>query len=129
MGTIYTWEQELAADATGAAADITLVYDASAKATKRITLANLGSRALGASSSATLGFYGATAVDQGTFTATAITALATATISAANAVGVFGFASSTVAAAYAKRLSQVQADIETLMGKIDSTGLVSIAGV
>ena len=42
---------------------------------------------------------------------------------------VFGFGSSTVAKAYVKRVSQIQADLETLMGKIDSTGLLSIAGV
>lgn len=50
-------------------------------------------------------FYGETGVDQPTMTATALTALATATISAANSANVFGFGSSTVAKAYVKRMS------------------------
>lgn len=123
MSTIYAWAAELSADATGKPNDYCLIYDTSTGRTKKATLATV---CFGRD---TVGFYGATPVDQGTMTATAITALTAATISAANVTTVFGFGSSTVAKAYVKRLSQIQADLETLMGKVESTGLVSIAGV
>lgn len=126
MSTIYSWTAEFGADATGQGRDVTLVYDTSAGRTKKATLNAI---MMGGLATDTLGFYGATAVDQGTMTATAITALATATISAANSATVFGWSSSTVGAAYIKRLSQIQVDLKTLMGKIESTGLLSIAGV
>lgn len=126
MGTIYSWAADVSADATGQARDYFLIYDTSTGRTKKATLNTL---AYGGSAAGTLGFYGDTPVDQGTFTATALTALATATISAANTSAVFGFGSSTVAKAYVKRMSQIQADLETLMGKVESTGLVAIAGV
>jgi len=116
----------MSADTTGAAGDWTLIYDTSAGRTKKASLASVF---LGQAPDRVIGFYGETGVNQGTMTASALTALATATISAANSATVFGFASSTVAIAYAKRASQIQADLETLMGKIDSTGLISIAGV
>ena len=126
MSTIYSWAAEHGADATGQARDYTLIFDTSAGRTKKATLSSVF---LGQGPTRVIGFYGETGVDQGTMTATALTALATATISAANTSAVFGFGSSTVAKAYVKRMSQIQADLETLMGKIDSTGLLSIAGV
>ena len=126
MSTIYSWAAEHGADATGQARDYTLIFDSSSGRTKKATLSSVF---LGQGPTRVIGFYGETGVDQGTFTATAITALATATMSAANTATVFGFGSSTVAKAYAMRMSQIQVDLETLMGKVDSTGLVSIAGV
>lgn len=126
MSTIYSWAAEMGADTTGAGADWVMVYDTSAGRTKKARLSSVFNRS---DPAAVIGWYGEAGVNQGTFTATALTALATATISAANAAGVFGFASSTVAIAYAKRMSQIQADLETLMGKIDSTALIDITGV
>lgn len=111
-------------DGTGAAGDWCMVYDTSAGRTKKARLVS----AVTGNSSKVIPFYGETGVDQGTFTATALTALATATISAANSATVFGFSSSTVAKAYAKRLSQIQTDLKSLMNKIDSTGLINITG-
>lgn len=122
MSTIYVWTSELSADTTGASADYVMYYDTSAGTTKKC---RLGALPYGEN----MAFYGATAIDQPTMTATALTALATATVSAANSTGVYGFASSTVGAAYIKRMSQIQADLELLMARIDSTGLVNIAAV
>lgn len=115
----------MSADATGAAGDWCLVYDTSTGRTKKARLVSC----VTGDSAKVIPFYGETGVDQPTMTATALTALATATISAANSANVFGFGSSTVAKAYVKRMSQIQADLETLMGKIDSTGLLAISGV
>ena len=126
MSTIYSWTAELGADATGQSRDLTLIYDTSTGRTKKATLNCVP---FGGSAAGTLGFYGATPVDQGTMTFAAVTALATATISAANSTTVWCWSSSTVAKAYAKRVSQIQADLETFMGKVESTGLVAIAGV
>lgn len=126
MSTIYSWAAEMGADATGASSDWMLVYDTSTGRTKK---ARVGSVFVGGAAAKVIPFYGETGVDQPTMTATALTALATATISAANTSAVFGWGSSTVAKAYVKRMSQIQADLETLMGKIDSTGLVNISGL
>lgn len=126
MSTIYSWAAEHGADTTGAAADFTLVYDTSSGRTKKATLSAVF---LGQSPDRVIGFYGEAGVNQGTMTATALTALATATISAANSANVYCWSSSTVAKAYVKRMSQIQADLETLMGKVDSTGLLAISGV
>src|SRR5512143_3447499 len=99
MSTIYSWAADMSADATGAVNDFILVYDTSAGLTKKATLDRLVFTAPNA-------FYGQTNVAAQTMTATAITALATATISAANATTVFGWGSSTVAKAYVKRMAQ-----------------------
>ena len=48
---------------------------------------------------------------------------------AANSSTVFGWGSSTVAKAYAKRMAQIQVDLEVLMGTINSTSLVAISGL
>ena len=126
MSTIYSWAAEYPADTTGASSDWMLVYDTSTGFTKK---ARIGSVFTGGAAAKVLGFYGAAGVNQGTFTATAVTALATATISEATTATVFGFASSTAAIAYAKRMSQIQADLKLLMQKVDSTGLLDITGV
>jgi hypothetical protein len=108
-----------------------LVHDASAGLKKDITLANVAAGFRGGTTGDLVGFYGTTKVNQGTMTATALTALTTnPTFSASDTgAGVFGFASSTAALAIVKRMSQVQADLELLMTAVDSTGLVAIAGV
>lgn len=124
MSTIYSWTAEMSADATGASGDWFMVYDTSTGRTKKARLVSL----VGGDASKVLPFYGETGVDQGTFTATATTALTAATFSAAATATVFGFGSSTVAKAYQKRMSQIQVDLETLMGKFNSTGLINITG-
>jgi hypothetical protein len=126
MSTIYSWAAEHSADATGQARDYTLVYDTSAGRTKKATI---GAVFLGQGPTRVFGFYGEAGVDQGTMTATALTALTAATISAANSATVWGFSTSTAGKALVKRCSQIQADLETLMGKIDSTGLLAITGL
>ena len=126
MSTIYSWAAEHGADTTGAAADWTLIFDTSTGRTKKATLSSVF---LGQAADRVIGFYGETGVNQGTMTATAITALATMTMTDAVTTTAFGFGSSTVAKAYVKRLSQIQADLELVMTAIDSTGLIAIAGV
>src|SRR3990167_1489878 len=103
MSTIYSWAAEHGADTTGAAADWTLIFDTSTGRTKKATLSSVF---LGQAADRVIGFYGETGVNQGTMTATAITALATmaSLITDAVTATAFGFASSTVALAYVKRL-------------------------
>lgn len=129
MSTIYVWDDEMPSLTTVANADILLLHDASAGLKKDITVSNLATAVFGAAAANVIGFYGATKVNQGTFTATCLTAIGTTTISAANTSSVFGFQTSTAAKALVKRTAQMQADLETLMARIDSTGLVAIAGV
>jgi hypothetical protein len=123
MSTIYSWAAEHSADATGAAGDWTIVYDTSTGRTKKARLTSFIGDA-----SKIIPFYGQTGVNQPTMTATALTALGTGTISVAATATVYGFGSSTVAKAYVKRLAQIQDDLENLMAKIDSTGLINITG-
>lgn len=137
MSTVYVFDQEIAALVTVASGDKLLIHDVSAGTKKVITVGNLlaggidltGGAQIGDAAADTVGFYGATRVNQGTMTATALTAIGTTTISAANTSTVFGFASSTAATALVTRVRQMQADLETLMARVDSTGLVAIAGV
>ncbi len=125
MSTIYSWTAEMSADATGQARDYTLIYDTSSGRTKKATLASVF---LGQGPTRVIGFYGEAGVDQGTMTATALTALTAATISAANSATVYGWSSSTVAKAHVKRMSQIQVDLSTLIGKVESTGLIAVSG-
>lgn len=133
MSTPYVFNEELPALVTPAAADVLMVNDVSAGVMKRITLTNVETiiqpLARGAAATSTIGFYGATAVDQGTMTATAVTSLAAATMSAGNAAGVWAWASSTEATAFVTRARQAQADLDTLMARINSTGLVAVTGL
>jgi hypothetical protein len=126
MSTIYSWAAEQGADATGAAGDWTLVYDTSTGRTKKAALSSVF---LGQGPTRIFGFYGEAGVDQGTMTATALTALTAATISPANSATVYCFSTSTAAKALVKRMAQVQVDLELLMSKIDSTGLVNVSGL
>lgn len=129
MGTVYNFEEEVSSLTTGSPADTVLLYDASSGYMKRTTVSTLGTRIMGVNAADTLGFYGVTAVNQGTMTATALTAIGTTTISAANTNAVFGFASSTVGAALILRAAQAQDDLATLMARVDSTGLLAISGL
>jgi hypothetical protein len=124
-GTIYSWAPELSADATGQARDYTLIFDTSSGRTKKATIGNVfGSQG----PSRVQGWYGETGVNQGTMTATALTALTAATISPANSATVYAWGSSTVAKAYVKRMSQIQVDLAALIGKVESTGLIAVSG-
>lgn len=130
MSTIYVFDEEVSALTTVVSGDIVLLHDASAGTKKYATLANLAKGVLGDAATDTIGFYGATPINQGTMTATAVTALATVTIEIATASSATaGFANSTVAKALALRVPQLQVDLDTLMAKIDSTGLISITGL
>ena len=136
MSTIYTFHRELASLATPAAGDRIPVADISTgsadsgRTKKDMTLTVWGGAAGGNATTELLGFYGATPVDQGTFTASCISALATnPTISSSTATAAFGWASSTVASAYVTRIQQMQADLDTLMAKVNSTGLINITGL
>ncbi len=135
MSTIYTFHQELPSLATPATGDRIMTADVStnsvAPTKKDMTLAVVKTAARGTGATDLVGFYGTTPVDQGTFTATCLTALTTnPTFSASNTgAGVFGWASSTEAAAYALRVPQMQVDLLTLMQKINSTGIVDVTGV
>jgi hypothetical protein len=131
MATPYVFANELPTVNTVSAGDILLVWDTSAGLMKRCTVsvADALIDARGTAASTIVGYYGETGVNQGTQAAAAVTALATATMSAGNAAGVWAWASSTEAAAFVTRAKQAQADLETLMARINSTGLVSIAGV
>lgn len=134
MATIYVFHDELPEGGAPALADMMLIWDTSAGLMKRSTMSNIWTAigrtaATGASAADTIGFYGATPVNQGVFTATALTALATATISAGNAAGVWAFASSTAMEAFVTRAKQAQADLENLMTKLNTVGLVSVDGV
>jgi len=134
MSTIYTFHRECTALVTPAAGDRILTADISTNSTnptsKDMTLTVWGSAARGKTTADLLGFYGAAPIAQQSFTATCLTALTTnPTFSASTGAGVYGFASSTAAAAYCKRVQQMQADLETLMGAVNSTALVSVTGL
>ena len=131
MSTPYVFSDEVPELLTIAGADILLLWDTSAGLMKRATVSACDAivDARGTASTTVVGFYGATGVNQGTQAATAITALATATISAGKAAAVWGWASSTEAKAFVARADQAQVDLDTLMQRINSTGLVAITGL
>ena len=129
MTTLYVFDEQLPALTTRADGDKLIIHDASTKLKKVITLSNVQNAILGNTSADTLGFYGVTKVDQGTMTATCLTAIGTTTLSAGNAAGVWAFVTSTSAAALVKRVSQCQVDLETLMNRVHSTGLLAISGL
>lgn len=72
---------------------------------------------IGQDSADKLGFYGVTPVvqpssaSQAAVTATAVTAIGTTTLSAANTSAVFGFSSSTAGQALVTRVDQLQVDV------------------
>jgi hypothetical protein len=131
MSTTFVFSDELPELLTVAGADIIMLYDTSTGLMKRCTVSAADAivDARGTATTTVVGYYGATGVNQGTIAATAITALATAVISAGNAAAVWAWASSTEAKAYVARAKQGQVDLENLMARIDSVGLVAIAGV
>ena len=132
MATPYVFAEEVPALQTVAQNDIIMVWDTSAGLMKRCTVSAaqgvVTPLVVGGAAASVVGFYGETGVNQGTIAATAITALATATISAGKSNSVWGFSSSTAGKAFVARAKQAQVDLKTLMGKINSTGLISISG-
>lgn len=130
MSTIYVFNDELPALVTAANADVLLIHDASTGLKKDVTVSNLATAIMGAAASNVIGFYGTTKVNQGTMTATALTALTTnPTFSASNTgAGVFGFASSTAATAIITRMDQAQVDLAALIARVESTGLIAVSG-
>jgi hypothetical protein len=131
MSTPYVFSDEVPELLSVAANDIIMLWDTSTGLMKRCTVSAADAivDARGTATSTVVGFYGETGVNQGTIAATAITAIGTTTISAGNAAGVWAWASSTEAIAFVTRAKQCQVDLETLMARLDSTGLVAIAGV
>lgn len=133
MATPFVFSDEVPQLLTVASGDIMLIWDTSAGLMKRSTVTQVNSvvkpLARGSASTSVVGFYGTVGVDQGTMTATAVSALAAATISAGNAASVWAWASSTEAKAFVARAQQAQTDLLTLMRRIDSVGLVNIVGV
>ena len=134
MSTIYTFHRELPSLATVAVGDRILVADVSTNSTaptkKDMTLTVVRAAARGPATTDLIGFYGATPVNQGTMTATALSALTTnPTFSSSTDAGTYGFPTSTLALAYTKRIDQMQVDLDDLMARINSTGLVNITGL
>jgi hypothetical protein len=133
MSTPYVFSDELPSLNSVAAADIIMIWDTSTGLMKRCTVSAAQAVVLplivGGAQASVVGWYGETGVNQGTMAAAALTALATAVISAGKAAAVWGWASSTEAKAFVSRAAQAQADLETLMTKLDAVGLVSVAGV
>lgn len=133
MSTPYVFSDEVPSLDAVAQNDILMIWDTSAGRVKRCTVSAAQGVVMplvyGGAAASVVGYYGATGVNQGTQAATAITALATATISAGNAAAVWAWASSTEAKAFVARAQQAQTDLKTFMARIDSVGMVSIAGV
>jgi hypothetical protein len=94
-----------------------------------IYVSNKGSdgTSLGQDSTDLISFYGATPIAKWAFTLTATTAIATTVFSAA-ATGIFGFQTSTAATALVTRVRQLQVDMETLVGLMETAGLVTVTG-
>jgi hypothetical protein len=133
MSTPYVFADEVPSLQTVAQNDIVMVWDTSASLMKRCTVSTVQGvvrpLAVGGASASVIGYYGETGVNQGTIAATAVTALATATISAGKSNSRWGFSSSTAAKAFVARAQQAQTDLKTLMQRINSTGLVAISGL
>ena len=133
MATPYVFSDELPALASVAAADIIMIWDTSAGRVKRCTVSAaqgvVAPLVYGGAAASVVGWYGETGVNQGTMADSAVTALTTAAISAGKAAGVWGWASSTEAKAAITRAAQAQRDLELLMAKVNSVGLVAIDGV
>src|SRR5512143_1152631 len=120
MSTIYTFHRECDSLTTPAAGDRIMTADVSTSAThptkKDMTLTVLNTLLGGGATTDIVGLYGVTGADQGTFTATCLSANTTnPTFSASTGAGVWCFPSSTVATAYVTRVKQMQANIDTLM--------------
>jgi hypothetical protein len=133
MSTIYTFHRECA-EATPAVGDRIMTADRSANAShptaRDMTLSLVKAACRGKDTGDLVGFYGATPIDQGTMTATALTAVTTnPTFSSSTDSGTFAFSSSALAIAYVTRVRQMQADLDTLMARINSTGIVNITGL
>ena len=131
MATPFVFAEEVPTLLSVAADDLLLIWDTSVSLMKRCTVSAADAivDARGTADTTVVGFYGETGVNQSTQAATAITALATAVISAGKAAAVWGWASSTEAKAFVARAEECQTDLELLMRRINSTGLVAISGL
>jgi hypothetical protein len=133
MSTPFSFYAEVPALQTVAQNDILLIWDTSAGLMKRCTVSAaqgvLHALAIGGAAASVVSYYGETGVNQGTIAATAVSALATATISAGKSNSRWGFSSSTAAKAFVARAKQAQTDLLTLERRINSTGLIAISGV
>lgn len=78
----------------------------------------------GGASTDKLGFYGSTPVVKTAVTATAVTAVATTVISQVATSGKWAFSTSTAATALVTRVRQLQVDVETLIGQLNTLGIV-----
>ena len=83
-----------------------------------------GPAQIGGSTTATVGFYGTTPVAKSAVTNTAVTALATTTLSQVGTSGKWGFASSTTGLALITRATQMQATLKSLMTALNAIGIV-----
>lgn len=89
---------------------------------------NVDGTVLGQAATTLVGFYGATPVVQPTQTETALTAIATTTISQVATSGKWAFATSTAAKALVTRVSQLQVDLKATLAKLETLGLIAVAG-
>lgn len=130
MSTPYVFSDEVPTLLSVANDDILLIWDTSAGRMKRCTVsvADALVDARGTSSATVVGYYGETGVDQGQYAGTAVTALTTAVMSAGNAAGVWAWASSTEAKAFAARAPQAQVDLANITAKLENLGLVAVSG-
>lgn len=83
----------------------------------------------GQSASDPIGFYGlATPIVQPTMTEAALTALSTTAVLSAVDTGKWAWSSSTVGKAYVIRTRQMQADLKTLIAKVEALNLIAVSG-
>jgi hypothetical protein len=93
-------------------------------AVKYLTDKNDDGSVIGQDATEKVAFWGATPVVQQTYTATAVTAIGTTTISQVATSGKWAFATSTAAAALVTRVDQVQVDVAAILSKLNTLGLV-----
>lgn len=79
---------------------------------------------IGSSSSSLLGFFGTTPAAKVSVAQTAVTAIGTTTLSAANTSAVWGFASSTAGNALVTRVGQIVTDLNAVIDELQSKGLI-----
>jgi hypothetical protein len=95
---------------------------------KELTDFNPDGTRFGQSTSDKVAFYGATPVVQPSMTLSATTAIGTTTISQVGTTGKWAFATSTAAKALVTRCQQMQANLETLVTRLETLGLMAVSG-
>ena len=93
-------------------------------AVKYLTDKNDDGSVIGQDATEKVAFWGATPVVQPTYTATAVTAIATTTISQVATSGKWAFATSTAAKALVTRVGQLQVDLAAALSKLNTVGIV-----